>query len=231
MPVFKLSNHIQFPDPSLAEENGLLAIGGDLKPERLLLAYSMGIFPWYSTGDPILWWFTAPRLVIFLNEFHIPRRVIRFARNSKITTTIDRAFPQVIYGCCDIRRQRGEETWILPEMEAAYTQLHRLGYAHSIECWEDGQLVGGLYGVSLGKIFFGESMFSKAKSASQLALISLVKYLVAQNFKMIDCQMTTQHLLRFGAREISGEQFQKILHNNIKNINFNDKWKNESYIC
>lgn len=211
MPIFQLSNHIQFPDPFLAESDGLLAVGGDLQPKRLLAAYSQGIFPWYSAGDPILWWFTSPRLVIFLNEFHIPKRVARLARNSTIQITIDQDFSRVIKSCSDIRSQNGEDTWILPEMVSAYTALHRMGYAHSVECWQEGQLVGGLYGISLGKVFFGESMFSVAKSASQLALIALVEYLVKQDFELIDCQMTTQHLMRFGAREISGEEFHEVL--------------------
>lgn len=226
MPIFKLTDHIQFPDPALAESNGLLAIGGDLKPERLLLAYRLGIFPWYSEGDPILWWFTSPRLVIFLEEFHIPKRVARFARNTDIKITRNSAFHEVVKACSDTRVERDEETWIVPEMVLAYIRLHELGYAHSIECWLDNQLVGGLYGISLGKIFFGESMFSTVKSASQLALIALVEYLLAQDFKLIDCQMTTKHLLRFGAREISGKQFQNILNNYIQEINPHDNRKN-----
>ncbi len=231
MPIFKLTKQIRFPDPTLAESDGLLAIGGDLKPERLLLAYRLGIFPWYSAGDPILWWFTSPRLVIFLDEFHIPKRVLRLARNSDIKITQNIAFKEVVKACRITRLQNGEETWILPEMASAYTTLHELGYAHSFECWQNKQLVGGLYGVSLGKVFFGESMFSIAKSASQLALIALVEYLTGRNFKLIDCQMTTQHLLRFGAREISGEQFQDILNNYIQEISPHDIRKNKSDFC
>ena len=226
MPVFKLSNQIRFPDPLLAERNGLLAVGGDLRPERLLFAYSLGIFPWYSNGDPILWWFTSPRLVIFLDEFHIPRRVARLARNSNMRITRDRAFTEVINACRNTRLQNGEETWILPEITAAFTRLHKLGFAHSVECWLDEKLVGGLYGICMDRIFFGESMFSMVNSASQLALIALVEYLCSQGFTLIDCQMTTKHLLRFGAREISGKYFLQLLNENIREIKPHDNWKN-----
>jgi len=153
------------------------------------------------------------------------------ARNSDIRITRNNAFTEVVKACSKTRLLKGEETWILPEMASAYNALHELGYAHSFECWQDKQLVGGLYGVSLGKVFFGESMFSTAKSASQLALIALVEYLIGKDFKLIDCQMTTQHLLRFGAREISGKHFQDILNNYIKEINPHDIRKNNSYLC
>ena len=211
MPIFQLTEQPGFPDPSLAESNGLLAFGGDLTPSRLLEAYRLGIFPWYGEGDPILWWFISPRLVIYLEEFHIPRRLVRYARNSGIEVTRNRSFKEVITACSETRRSNGEGTWISPEMIKAYTILYKMGYAHSFECWRDGQLVGGLYGVSLGKIFFGESMFSIVKSASQLALISLVEYLQRRDFHLIDCQMKTAHLLRFGAREVSRTQFQQLL--------------------
>ena len=228
MPIFRLNDQIQFPPPKYAEENGLLAIGGDLQPERLLMAYSQGIFPWYSIGDPILWWFTSPRLVIFPEEFRIPRRLARYARNTSLEITRDRAFARVIGACAEVRTTRGAETWISPEMQAAYTTLHRLGFAHSVECWQDDQLVGGLYGVALGLVFFGESMFSRIKCASQFALIALVEYLTSRNYQMIDCQMTTEHLLRFGAREISGREFSRYLKKNINNSIPYDDWNNQS---
>ncbi len=228
MPIFRLNDQIQFPHPKYAEENGLLAIGGDLRPERLLMAYSQGIFPWYSVGDPILWWFTSPRLVIFPEEFKVPKRVARYARNTSLEITRDRAFARVIGECGEVRTERGTETWITPEMQAAYITLHHLGFAHSIECWQDNLLVGGLYGIALDQVFFGESMFSRIKCASQFALIALVEYLQSRNFQMIDCQMTTKHLLRFGAREISGQEFRSYLKENINTIIPYDDWNDES---
>lgn len=228
MPIFQLNEKIQFPPPEFAEDNGLLAIGGDLRPERLLMAYSQGIFPWYSPGDPILWWFTSPRLVLFPEEFKIPRRLARYAKTAAVDITRDRAFSRVVSECAKIRTEQGGATWISPEMQQAYTTLHQLGFAHSIECWQNNDLVGGLYGVALDHVFFGESMFSRIKCASQFALIALVEYVKNRNFQLIDCQMTTKHLLRFGAREISGREFQTHLKEHIKNITPSTNWKNES---
>jgi leucyl/phenylalanyl-tRNA--protein transferase len=227
MPVFQLNDCIDFPPTELADESGLLAVGGDLKPQRLLAAYSHGIFPWYSKGDPLLWWFTSPRLVIFTSEFKIPRRLMRYARKSKVTLTKNIAFDTVIRECAEIRTESGDETWILPEMLEAYQVLHEMGYAHSIECWQDDQLVGGLYGIALGKVFFGESMFSRIQSGSQYALIGLVDFLKKNAYKVIDCQMTTDHLIRFGAREISGRKFQALIKTNIDNITPDISWNNE----
>lgn len=228
MPIFQLNDSIVFPPPEHAEDNGLLAIGGDLRPERLLTAYSMGIFPWYSQGDPILWWFTSPRLVLFPEEFKIPKRLARYAKTAAVAITHNRAFSRVVSECAEIRTEQGGETWISPEMQQAYTTLHQLGFAHSVECWQDNTLVGGLYGVALDRVFFGESMFSRIKCASQFALIALVGYVKSKNFQLIDCQMTTNHLLRFGAKEISGREFQTHLKKHIKNITPYTNWKNES---
>jgi leucyl/phenylalanyl-tRNA--protein transferase len=228
MPIFQLNEQVQFPHPDYAEDSGLLAIGGDLRPERLLMAYSRGIFPWFSQGDPILWWFTSPRLVIFPDEFRVPKRVVRYARNTAVEITYNRAFSRVISECAKIRTEQAGETWISPEMQKAYTNLHLLGFAHSVECWQNDLLVGGLYGIALDQVFFGESMFSRIKCASQFALIALVDHLTKKNFQLIDCQMTTKHLLRFGAREISGREFQFHLKKNIKNIIPYDDWKNEN---
>lgn len=228
MPIFRLNEQIQFPHPQYAEENGLLAIGGDLCPERLVMAYRQGIFPWYSSGDPILWWFTSPRLVIFPEEFRIPKRVARYTRNSSVVITFDQAFNQIISECAKARSAHRTETWISAEMQAAYTRLHHLGLAHSVECWQDAALVGGLYGIALDQVFFGESMFSQIKCASQFALIALVEHLKARNCQMIDCQMTTNHLLRFGAREISGREFRRRLKENIKQSIAHDDWNQES---
>lgn len=228
MPVFQLTHRISFPPSELAEKNGLLAIGGDLRPERLIEAYSHGIFPWYSEGDPLLWWFTHPRLVLFPHEFRVPRRLQRYSRNAGITTTRDCAFPKVIEQCATIRTETGDRTWITTEMRAAYIELHRQGFAHSVECWQGDRLAGGLYGIALGQVFFGESMFSRVKCASQFALIELLNFLKSKNFQMVDCQMTTNHLLRFGAREISGKDFQLHLKEYITDIKPHENWKKES---
>ncbi len=230
MPIFRLTSQIRFPHPEFAEDNGLLAIGGDLSPKRLLSAYCQGIFPWYGEGDPILWWFTSPRLVLFPEEFRIPRRLVRYARNSNITITRDQAFIQVIENCATVRTETGDSTWITPAMQAAFIELHRLGFAHSIECWQGGRLVGGLYGVALDRVFFGESMFSRTSCGSQYALIALVNYLKREKFKLIDCQMTTNHLLRFGAREISGKEFQNLLKENIRKIVPHENWKHDNTV-
>jgi leucyl/phenylalanyl-tRNA--protein transferase len=228
MPIFQLNEDIQFPHPDYAEDNGLLAIGGDLQPERLLMAYSQGIFPWYSKGDPILWWFTSPRLILFPDEFKVPKRVARYAKAASVEITFDCAFQRVISECAEVRTELETETWISPEMQTAYTALHHLGFAHSVECWQNNLLVGGLYGIALDQVFFGESMFSRIKCGSQFALIALMEYVKSKNFHLIDCQMTTNHLLRFGAREISGPEFQTHLKENIKNIIPYDNWKNGS---
>ena len=228
MPVFQLTNKIAFPPAALAEKNGLLAIGGDLSPERLLAAYRKGIFPWFSEGDPLLWWFPQPRLVLFPDEFRTPARLQRYYRNAQVTLTRDFAFPLVIKQCAATRTETGEKTWITEEMQQAYKELHHRGFAHSIECWQKNQLVGGLYGIALGKVFFGESMFSKLKCASQFALMELFSFLKRKKFQMVDCQMTTDHLLRFGAREISGRDFQLHLKNFITDIKPHENWKNET---
>ncbi len=225
MPVFQLIDEIVFPPVELAEPDGLLAVGGDLSTNRLLAAYREGIFPWYSEGDPLLWWFTAPRLVLFPKEFHIPRRLTRSMRKLRPQILLDTSFAQVIEQCASIRTETGESTWLLPEMREAYTRLHKEGFAHSVECWIDGELAGGLYGIALDRIFFGESMFSRTSGASQFALIGLINYLTARNFLLIDCQMTTKHLLRFGATEISGERFRHYLQRGITSIS-PQFWKN-----
>jgi leucyl/phenylalanyl-tRNA--protein transferase len=225
MPVFRLSEHILFPHPELAEDNGLLAVGGDLSAERLIAAYRSGIFPWYAKGDPILWWFTSPRLVLFPSELKISNRLARYQRKSNYTVTLDTAFAQVIRMCADIRSDSRRETWISTEMQQAYSQLHNLGYAHSVECWQDGTLVGGLYGIALDRVFFGESMFSQADNASKIGFLHLVAYLQARAFQMIDCQMTTQHLLRFGAREIPGRHFSELLKKYIQSTTPDGSWK------
>ena len=222
-----LNNQNLFPSPNLAEENGLLAIGGDLKPERLIAGYRLGIFPWFSKGDPLLWWFTSPRLVLFPDEFKIPKRLLRYKKKSRLEITMDSDFALVIQACAETRFQSGEGTWIVEEMQQAYTKLHQMGFAHSVECRMDGTLVGGLYGVALDKVFFGESMFSHSPNASKFALIKLVSHLKDMNYKIIDCQMTTKLLLSFGAREISGKEFQAQLQDNIKTTTPSGYWNND----
>ena len=211
MPVFRLGQEVLFPDPRLAREDGLLAVGGDLSPQRLLVAYSLGIFPWYNPGDPILWWSPDPRFVLFPRELHVPRRLNRFMKRSPFRITFDRAFDEVIQSCASVRLERGEGTWLVPEMIKAYKLLHRLGFAHSVETWWEGELVGGLYGVALGRVFFGESMFSTRPEASKCGLVALVERLLEWGFGLIDCQLHTHHLERFGARHIAREAFISLL--------------------
>ena len=225
MPVFQLSDKPIFPPAELAEENGLLAIGGDLSPKRLLLAYRSGIFPWYSEGEPILWWSPSPRLVIFPTGLKIPKRLARLIRQGVFSVTIDMAFKQVITACASSDNRVEKGTWITDDMIEAYCLLHDLGYAHSVECWLDDKLAGGLYGISLGSVFFGESMFSDQPNSSKVALVYLIKKLQEWNFKLIDCQMKTEHLMQFGAREIPGNEFQKLLTENIAGLDQKGKWR------
>ena len=214
--IFALNDDIIFPPPQLAREDGLLAIGGDLSVERLLLAYSLGIFPWYAEEDPILWWAPDPRFVLELDEFHISKRLARTIKQGIFDISCDRAFAEVIQGCSKKRPGKEEGTWIVPEMADAYCQLHELGYAHSVECWQGGKLVGGLYGLSLGRIFFGESMFSIANNASKVALAHLVSFLRQWNFNLVDCQVKSDHLIRLGAKEVPGIEFRKRLRQYVE---------------
>jgi leucyl/phenylalanyl-tRNA--protein transferase len=224
MPVFQLADALIFPPPELAREDGLLAVGGDLSPERLLLAYHQGIFPWYSPGEPLLWWAPDPRLVLFPAEFRISRRLARTVRQQKFTVTFDRDFPAVIEACAGPRRAMEQGTWIDRRMRNAYIRLHELGYAHSVECWRQERLAGGLYGVSLGGVFFGESMFSRDRDSSKVALVHLVERLRLWEFDLIDCQLPTAHLKSLGAREISGADFYGLLQRSLGRGN----WEKQS---
>lgn len=201
-----------FPPPSeaLTEPNGLLAAGGDLTPARLLAAYSQGIFPWYEEGQPILWWSPDPRAVLWPSELKISRSLRRSVAKRGFELRVNTAFERVVAACAEPRRY-GAGTWITSEMAAAYARLHGLGWAHSFETWADGALVGGLYGVAIGRVFFGESMFSRATDASKLALVHLVRQLERWRFGLIDCQMRTAHLASFGAREIPRDAFSRQL--------------------
>jgi len=227
MSIFLLNNQNIFPSPGMAEESGLLAVGGDLSPARLIAAYRLGIFPWFSEGDPILWWSPSPRLVLFPDEFKIPKRLQRYQKKTAVKITLDKAFPQVIKTCAETRIQSGEDTWIVNDMQQAYLKLHKMGYAHSVECWMDDTLAGGLYGIALDKVFFGESMFSHVSNCSKFALIGLLSYIKRRNFKIIDCQMTTDLLLSFGAREIAGEEFQMQLRTHIHHTTPDGNWNND----
>ncbi|MFT3807365.1 leucyl/phenylalanyl-tRNA--protein transferase [Arenimonas sp.] len=196
---------------ALLDPPGLLAAGGDLRPERLLAAYRRGIFPWYSHDQPILWWSPDPRAVLFPEELRVSRSLRRSARNRGFVTRINSDFAGVMAACGD-PLLRPEGTWITREMRQAYLQLHRLGHAHSVEIWLDEQLVGGLYGVQLGSVFFGESMFSRVSDASKVALLGLCQQPFARPVRLIDCQMTTDHLLSLGVRSIERREFQALLH-------------------
>jgi leucyl/phenylalanyl-tRNA--protein transferase len=210
MPVYQLPEQLIFPDPEEAEPEGLLAVGGDLSPERLLLAYSMGIFPWYADEDPILWWSPDPRLILEPESLKISKSLKRIICKKQFSITIDHDFKTVINKCATAKRKE-DGTWIVNDMINAYIELHHKGFAHSVEVWEKEKLVGGLYGVSIGKIFFGESMFSKTNNASKIALVYLVKTLSEWGFSCIDCQIKTEHLISMGAREISRHDFLNLL--------------------
>jgi leucyl/phenylalanyl-tRNA--protein transferase len=211
MTVFRLSDEILFPDPSFAEEDGLLAVGGDLEPERLLAAYAQGIFPWFNEGSPILWWSPDPRLVLFPPELHVSASLARTMRRGTFRVTADADFGGVIRACSRVRRKGQRGTWITDEMVEAYEELHRRGTAHSFEAWAGDALAGGLYGVALGGAFFGESMFSERTDASKVAFARAVPFLAGRGVELVDCQVRTEHLVSLGAREIPRRQFLKRL--------------------
>jgi leucyl/phenylalanyl-tRNA--protein transferase len=216
MPVYLLGDEILFPPVDHAE-NGLLAVGGDLSPERLLAAYSQGIFPWYSDGEPILWHSPDPRFVLTTESFRVPRRLERTRRNDpRLRLSLDEAFDDVIGACSKAPRPGQGGTWITEEMKAAYAELHRLGFAHSAEAWRGGELVGGLYGVSLGGVFFGESMFARAGDASKIAFAALVEQLARWKIDLIDCQVETSHLARFGAQSVPRARYLEALRASSK---------------
>jgi leucyl/phenylalanyl-tRNA--protein transferase len=207
VPIYRLPREIAFPDPGRAEADGLLAVGGDLSPERLVAAYAAGIFPWYSDGSPILWWSPDPRLVLDPAWLHVPRSLARTVRRGRYRVTADRAFAEVIRRCATACRPGQDGTWITEEMEQAYVALHQLGLAHSFEAWEGEALAGGLYGVSLGAAFFGESMFADRPDASKVAFVRSIEWLAAQGVRLVDCQVRTEHLVSLGAREVPRRAF------------------------
>ncbi len=216
MPVYRLTDKIAFSPPELAEDDGLLAIGGDLSEKRLLLAYSMGIFPWYSKGDPILWWSPDPRLVLFPEELKVSRSLRQVIKKGIFKITFNKAFEEVIRNCAAAKRKGQRGTWLTEDMIKAYIKLNKKGYALSVESWFNDELAGGLYGVVIGKVFFGESMFAKKSDASKVAFVALVQKLEELKFSLIDCQVTTAHLKSMGAKEVPRSEFLKILGRSIR---------------
>jgi leucyl/phenylalanyl-tRNA--protein transferase len=210
-------------DRALREPDGLLAAGGDLSPQRLLAAYRRGIFPWYSRGQPILWWCPDPRAVLFPERLKVSRSLAKSIRNRGFTTQVDTAFRDVIRACGSPELRPGG-TWLSPEMRAAYLRLHRLGYAHSVETWRESKLVGGLYGVALGRVFFGESMFSIERDASKVALQRLCSELTMRGVELIDCQMATPHLMSLGAELVPRPRFIQLLMSGVDAANAPSRW-------
>lgn len=228
--LLDINNKANFPDVKLAlrDPDGLLAVGGDLSIERLVSAYQQGIFPWYSEGQPILWWSPDPRMVLKPNEVKISRSLAKTIRKSKFQITMDQDFENVIIACSKPRLEKGSlqtDTWILDDMINAYNEMHKAGYAHSVECWLDNELVGGLYGIAIGKVFFGESMFSKVSDASKTAFVYLSKQLEQWGFKLIDCQVYTSHLERLGANMIPRKEFINLLKQYATNNSLHKQWQ------
>jgi leucyl/phenylalanyl-tRNA--protein transferase len=213
MPLIQLSQQLSFPEHSSADENGLLAIGGDLSRDRLVLAYRSGIFPWFSENEPIQWWSPDPRFVLFPENIRVSKSMKQVLRNNRFSYTVNKSFEDVIRACAQLRLWEG--TWITNEMISAYCDLHRSGYAVSVEAWENELLVGGLYGIRMGRLFFGESMFSTVNNASKYAFINYTKQLQEEGCILIDCQVYTEHLESLGSEFISRNQFLNILKENL----------------
>jgi leucyl/phenylalanyl-tRNA--protein transferase len=225
VPIYRLTHELAFPPPDAAEPGGLLAVGGDLSPERLLLAYASGIFPWYDDGLPILWHSPDPRMVLRPRELRLSRSLRRRIRHAPYRLQLDRAFEAVIRACASVPRKDQNGTWITADMIDAYVELAALGYAHCAEAWAGDELVGGLYGVSLGGCFFGESMFALRPDASKLAFVALVRQLEAWDFDLIDCQVHTRHLARFGATEWSRSRFLGALRSSLERPTRRGAWR------
>ncbi len=216
MPVYRLrENEVSFPHPELAEKDGLLAVGGELSVERLLLGYCNGIFPWYNPGEEIIWWCPKERFLIFPTEIHVSHSMKKYIKKHKIEIRLNRDFQDTMHRC-RMKREQEEGTWIGDDMEAAYLALHKEGFAASVEAYEDGELSGGLYGVVIGRCFFGESMFSEKKNGSKTALIGLSGVLRDNNFYFIDCQFYTEHLERMGGRYVEWEEYVRMLKEGTK---------------
>ena len=223
MPIARLGYRDDFPPPERAGREGLLAIGGDLSPRRLLRAYGRGIFPWYEEGQPILWWSPAPRFVLFPEEFHRGPTLKKVLRRGDFRFTFDREFAAVMDNCA-LPRPGQTGTWITPDMRQAYVELHRLGYAHSLEAWKGGDLVGGLYGISLGSCFFAESMFRCENNASKAVLAVLAAALAERNFTVIDCQVPSPHLAAWGARSIPRRRYLELLRAGLRRRTRRGNW-------
>ncbi len=221
-----LDSPLAFPDVkrALSEPSGLLCAGGDLEPATIVAAYSRGIFPWFSDDQPILWWSPDPRMVLFPGEFKYSKSLAKTVRAKKFEVRFDTAFADVIKGCAEPRTEDGG-TWIVNEMQTAYSRLHKQGVAHSVESWRDGKLMGGLYGIALGRMFFGESMFARETDASKVALVALVEKLTRDGFELIDCQQETKHLARFGARPIARADFVRRLQELINSQSTQSHWR------
>lgn len=216
MSIYRLTKELIFPNPELSEENGLLAVGGDLSLERLILAYCNGIFPWFNEGEPILWWCPKPRFIIIPEELKISKSMKKIIKKEVFKVTFNNDFEGVISNCKSIREDNGEGTWISDDMKNAYTNLFNNGYGISVESYIEDELVGGLYGVKIGKCFFGESMFSKVSNGSKIALIALAEKLKSEGFIFIDCQMHTNHLESMGGRFVDWSTFKKLLNKGIE---------------
>lgn len=228
MPVYLLDkDYLLFPSATLAEKDGLLAVGGMLREDWLLKAYAEGIFPWFNTGQQILWWSPNPRFVIYPAQINVQKSMRPYLNNPKYEFKLDTAFEEVIQNCAYMYRKDQQGTWISKEMQEAYTKLHKIGVAHSAEIWHNDVLVGGLYGVSLGKVFFGESMFYKEKNMSKLALIRLAQWLEKRGFTMIDCQVFSKHIVRMGAIPLARIDFLKKLEEGLKEESIRGKWQAE----
>lgn len=223
MPVFLLGEKPVFPPAELADKEGILAVGGDLSPERLINAYRHGIFPWFSEGDPIIWWSPDPRLVLLPGEIHVSKSMAKILKKNPFRLTCDRSFESVIKKC-SAPREKQKQTWITQEMMEAYIDLHNLGLAHSVEVWQQKRLVGGFYGVALGKCFFGESMFFEVANASKFAFIKFAGKLFERGFLLVDCQVPTEHLKSLGAREIPRAKFLLILKESLRYETHKGKW-------
>ncbi|HSK05644.1 MAG TPA: leucyl/phenylalanyl-tRNA--protein transferase [Kofleriaceae bacterium] len=226
MPVYRLDDRLQFPPVHLAED-GLLALGGDLRPERLLLGYTQGIFPWYAENLPILWHSPDPRMVMATEDLVVQRSLRKAIRKRPYELRMDTAFARVLEGCASVPRPGQNGTWLIPEMVEAYTRLHELGFAHSIEAWQGETLVGGLYGVSLGGAFFGESMFARAPDASKIAFVAAGRQLEAWGIRLIDCQVHTDHLERFGAYEVPRREYLEMLRAVLDHPTRRGQWQLE----
>ncbi len=225
MPVYRLTDEIIFPPPEYADEDGLLAVGGDLSEERLLRAYAMGIFPWYSEDSPILWWSPDPRLILIPQEVRVSRSLRQTIKKGTYEVTMDRAFDRVVRSCAEVHRKDDGRTWITQDMFDAYRRLHGSGVAHSVESWYKGELAGGLYGVALGGAFFGESMFARRTDASKVAFVNLVQHITQWGFELIDCQVTTKHLVSLGATNVPRTKFLELLKHALRRPTRRGIWK------